>query len=299
MNFVKLDPETKFKWPNYGVGMPLSKEDDQKVKRVVQRDFTDILNVFLSGFKLPPCTSRLKMITQVVLGNKIYINSPLFGVYKTPDGHTRLRTSELNDSLKTQLELLFLDVSDKLDLDFTIEHIKKKFRECASNNYFVISLTATPLRALAEGESYITHSNILVIAKNRGIVYWIEPQTTINKTYEDSMISAIKTLVTEIGMVDPTVVNPVEVCPQAVTKDENCMFWSLTLFFLLLLNPQERDHNVLIKRFMEKYPTKEALEGYINGLKGHIKTAIDTQGAGRKQLTRKRRSKKRKTYRKK
>jgi hypothetical protein len=112
------------------------------------------------------------------------------------------------------------------------------------------------------------------------------------------MIQSIKNLVTEIGMPDPIVINPVEICPQALAKDQNCMFWAYIIFMLILLNPDERDHNVLVKRFIEKYPTKEALSGYVNGFKKLMEPDVSSLPGG-KRKTRKNRNKKRKTYRKK
>ena len=298
MSFVKLDPETKFKWLDYGVGQPLTPEQDTKLKRFIQSNYTEFLNSILQSLKLPSCSDTIRMLTTVTIGNSKYIKNPLFGVYKSEDVDTNLDKSTLSDLAKLNILTVFHEADGKINLwKNDISATKKKFQQCASNNIFVLGLTATPIYTPAVNESYISHANILLIAKNRGVVYWIEPETTVNPAYETEMISSIKKLVTEIGMVDPTVISPVEICPQAVAKDANCMFWAYTIFSLLMLNPQERDHNVLIKRFMEKYPTKEALTNFMNGFKQFLLPVVPTT-AGSK--TRKhRRTKKRKTYRRK
>lgn len=298
MNFIKFDPETKFKWLDYGVGQPLTSEQDTKLKRFIQSNYTEFLNSILQSLKLPSCSDTIRMLTRLTMGNSTYIKNPLFGIYKYEDVNANIDKSKLPDITKLDILHLFYEVDGIVHLSMNdIAATKKRFQECASNNIFVLGLTATPIYTPAINESYITHANILLIAKNRGVVYWIEPATTVNPAYETEMISSIKKLVTEIGMVDPTVISPVEICPQAVAKDTNCMFWAYTIFSLLMLNPQERDHNVLIKRFMEKYPTKEALANFMNGFKQFLLPVVPTT-AGNKTRKR-RRNKKRKTYRRK
>jgi hypothetical protein len=301
MASIKLDLETRFKWPKHS-GEPLTPENDKKLKKSVQFKYVELLNGLLHSFKLAPCSGELDIFTDLIIGNRKFVGktNPLFGTYTYPQMHSAIENSSFELSSQAALKELVDNIWVNLSIQFDIENIKKKFRECSNESLFVVSLTTIPVRKVAIGEPYIGHANILVIAKNRGIVFWIEPQTTIDSNYEARMIESIKKLVTDIGMVDPTVINPVEVCPQAITNDEDCMFWAYTIFLLIMLNPQERDHNILIKRFMEKYPTKEALTKYIDGFKQALLSfAISAGFIGAKRSRKRRLYKKRKTYRKK
>lgn len=265
---VKLDADKKFKWPDFkGLQTALSQEENKSLLQDVSKNYQNILDSTLSYLKFPTCSGRVGMITTVEVDNNRKNDTPLFGVYKSenlnPTIDSYLTISE--DSRKYIKDLIkTLKINEKVSTSADLQAIKDKYRECLSNDLFIINLTVFPLYYTT---NYAGHQNILVISKARGVIYWIEPQSTVDETYETSMIKSIKKLVTEIGMINPTVINPVETCPQAIAGDQNCMFWAYIILFLILLNPQERDHNALIKKFMEKYPTKEVLTSYINGLK--------------------------------
>lgn len=140
---------------------------------------------------------------------------------------------------------------------------------------------------------------MLVISKNRGIVYWIEPQTNVvDDDYTKELNKSIKKIVEDLGMADPTIINPVEVCPQTIADDSNCMFWTYIIFILILLNP-DKDHNLLVKQFLSKYPTKEALTRYVDGFKRTTIEALSPQTPGGKRTRKRRVHKKRRTYRRK
>lgn len=299
MSNLKFDANTKFKWIDYS-GEPLASNKDNLLKRVIQSKYVELLNAILKDLKLAPCSANVSMLTDLILNNKRYTTNPLFGTYTEKQREEAIEKSSFPDDIKNTLHELVDKITIGLGLDFDIEDIKKKFRECANQSLFIVSLNATPTRNISSGETYFTHANILVIAKNRGIVYWIEPQTTIDPTYETRMIESIKKLVTDIGMVDPTIINPVDVCPQSITNDQNCMFWAYIIFTLIMLNPTVRDHNVLVKQFLEKYPTKEALTKYIDGFKQQLVSQLTSAGLiGAKRSRKRRMYKKHKTLRRK
>lgn len=288
MSSVKLDPEKKFKWVEYRLATPLTETENTKLKSFLQSTYSGLIDVTLNNLRLRPCSGNITMITLYSSEGKTYINQPLFGTYKSTDVSTKLGQSTVSEDLKSKIQFQYNYYKSLLKLPANIEDIKKKFRECLSDNLFVVHLEVVPLEDI-DIKQYTTHSNILVIAKNRGTVYWIEPQTTINPTYEKLMITSIKNLVAEIGMPDATIINPVEVCPQAVTQDRNCMFWTYVIFLLIMLNPQERDHNIIINRFMEKYPTKESLETYMNNFKRDLFSKANLSGGKRRRTYRKKR----------
>lgn len=300
MSLVKLDIETKFKWPEYD-GDPLTQEENSKLMKLFWKQALSILNKTLSSFGLQECSGRVSIIADLRFrSEQPYIrleDNPLFGVYKQADVEPALAQSGFSENGKTYLRMVVKNVISDRWIEFPFETIKTKFRECLSSNFFVIALSTVPLSDIL-GVS--NHANMLVISKSRGTVYWIEPQGSpsyAESDYSQLMGKSIKKLVTDLGMADPTIVNPVTVCPQTISDDINCQFWSYIIFFLLMLNPREQDHNKLIQKFMQKYSTKEALTRYIDGFKRKMLEQISSS-AGRRRHTHKRRvNKKRKTQR--
>jgi hypothetical protein len=298
MSNIRFDPATRFKWLDFS-GEPLTAEEDIQLKRYMAFMYTSVINIQLKFVGLAPCSSEIRMLTTLKIDGE-ESKSNLFGAYTITQVDSLIQQNT-NQLVKDNLTAITTSLESKLNLPIDISDVKKKFRECARESLFVVSLIAIPIDFNQSGvkERYILHQNILVIAKNKGIVFWIEPQTTIDPRYEAAMIKSIKNLVTDIGMADPTVINPVEVCPQAVTKDNNCMFWAYVIFMLIMENPTEYDHNKLIKQFMEKYPTKESLEKYMNGFKRALISALSTGGKRFRKHRTRRTHKKRKTIRRK
>jgi hypothetical protein len=296
----KLDPLTNIKILDIkSIPTPISPQQDEELRKDFQTDFVPILNGTLKYFNIPMCSGKITMATTVKLQDKAYINNPLFGNYKFEDANQLIDNSTLDISTKSQLKNMLITSKYALYASHSadIETIKKQYKECLSNDLFVVHLTIYPISDTGLS-GHITHANILVISKARGTVYWIEPQTTLNTAYEELMIKSIKKLVSEIGMTDPEVINPVETCPQMIAGDKNCMFWSYIILLLILLNPGVRDHNTLIKGFMNKYSTKEALINYMNGLKLFMVDPDKYKGSGRRRSIRRKHIKKRsKTYR--
>jgi hypothetical protein len=300
MSNIKLDPETKFKWPEYD-GDPFTEKEDDKTRVLFSKQSSDVLNKLLSSVGIQECSGKIPMSVGLRYRTSPTISriTPLFGTYKESDLEPKIALMDYDESQKKYLRMMIKHTFGKIWEKYPFETIKQKFRECTGSNLFVIHVIVMPLSDIYEVPF---HANMLVIAKNRGVVYWIEPQAEPgdSQVYTKELSNSIKRLVEDLGMPDPTIVNPVEVCPQAITNDENCMFWTYIIFMLILLNPQERDHNKLVKQFLEKYPTKEALTRYVDGFKRTFLDMFPAPAQAGKGRTYKRRVvKKRKTYRRK
>ena len=298
---LKFDPDEKFKWIDFGTAPPLTDLQDKQLRKMVQSNYTRMLDGLLNQFNLPLCSGSVKMLTTVDVDGRTYINNPLFGVYKTTPSIDKVIQSHYPDpdDIAAMKFLGAYDVSHASFLDAlpsNIDDIKKKFKECAQESLFVIDLTTYPVTPLKAGP-LVTHQNILIIQKNRGSVFWIEPQSLGTREHILAMSKAIKTLVTDIGMVNPTIQVVSVECPQAVTRDSNCMFWAYSIFFTALLNPYETNKNNLIKKFMTKYPTEAALVSYMNGLKFWMKKQMGIAG-GKKATRRTKRVRKPKSLKK-
>lgn len=288
---IKIDADQKFKWTDFKLQPPLSDAVNKQVKFAVSTKYDNVIQYRLNAYKLAPCSKRVFMAGQLLFNNDSgMIDNPLFGLYDIEDKKRRIEESGLSEKLQFNIDYIFEMSGAKLLLEAKndIESVKKKFRECANQKLFIVPLVVTPIKDMSLGQ-VSSHQNILVIAKNRGTVYWIEPETIQGINYQNAMIRSIKELVTTIGMVDPTVIIPSGTCPQGIVNDKNCMFWSLVIFELIMLNPDERDHSVLIQKFLQKYPTNEALNGYINGFKYVIKGLFGIAG-GKKRVSRTRKS---------
>lgn len=295
MSLIKLDPETKFKWPEFD-GDPLTEKENNNVLTILARNRKPIIDGFLSMFGLQECSGVIPIITvtqfRTVDGYKI---NSLFGTYKQSDLEPNLALlTQYSEDQKKYIRMMIKNTIGNTWETYSFETIKKKFRECASSNYFTVYLSLKPL---TDQLGTSAHANMLVIAKNRGVVYWIEPQTKLMEVnYTNELHKSIKKLVEDLGMADPTIINPVQVCPQTITGDLNCMFWTYLIFILILLNPN-KDHNDLVKQFLSKYSTKELLTRYIDGFKRNTLETL-APSAGRRRKTIRRYLKKRKTYRK-
>lgn len=143
--------------------------------------------------------------------------------------------------------MFFVDKDDE-----RLTQLKTVFKTQCRNDYFYIPLNILPLvhtNISSEVSRTIPgHANGILIRRSKGTVMRIEPQNSpefdskINKAINTGIIK----LVNEIGLVNPTFVELNEVCPQALTKDKNCAFWTMFIFKEILQNIFKKDPNQVI-----------------------------------------------------
>jgi hypothetical protein len=156
--------------------------------------------------------------------------------------------------------------------------IKIEFQECTNLQYF-IPLTTFPIY------NNFGHQNLLLFNKDDKRVTWIEPQ------YEDAKFEGDKILIKdiiikllkflELNPSEYTLDLPSKQCPQSITLDDNCMFWTLMLSMFLMLNPKSTIDEVS-SAILEKFPTKELLSKFIENFKVGAYNLMELEGGKRK-----------------
>lgn len=194
----------------------------------------------------------------------IYSTDRLEGVSNTlADETDRMHLSFIVDTKKIKSKL---DSSIEL-----IETLKQQYPQCRSP-FLYIPLTLIPISLKDPAQS--SHANGILIGRN-GTVFRIEPQydPKIGIKINKDINSAVVDIADKIGLKDPRFVELNDVCPQAITLDENCIFWTLFIMNEILRNMYKiKDPNDVIKIYMSK--SKEELDALIKNFKTELITKI-------------------------
>jgi hypothetical protein len=172
--------------------------------------------------------------------------------------------------------------------------MKQEFKQCTNLQYFV------PLSTFRVYDE-VGHQNLLLFNKDDKRVTWIEPQYE-NVEYYKQTAPLITDIVNRLlNLFELTTENysielPTKPCPQSVTKDDNCMFWTLMLTFYLMLNPKSTIDEVS-SAVLKKFPTKELLSQHIQNFKVGAYNLMNAGGGKRKRRRTRRHKSVRKTKR--
>ena len=218
-------------------------------------------------------TQNLNMVTYISL-NKGRVLAKTSGIYSY-DALEKIQTAVGTNSLiGTQLAAVFAYTDIRKRLDSNVEligNLKKLYPECRSP-FLYIPLTLIPLDTTNIKESF--HANGILLGRN-GTVFRIEPQfdPKISDVVNEGIKSAIVEIADKIGLKDPRFVELNDVCPQAITLDENCIFWTLFIMNEILRNMYKiKDPNDVIKLYSSK--PKPELDGLIKNFKRELATKI-------------------------
>jgi hypothetical protein len=171
---------------------------------------------------------------------------------------------EIQFLTRKELTKKFLSLPPKLKLDEIWENVKLAIQNPS------IKVITIPLSKLIYYEginsnttSLIHHANYIVIRKAAKLWYLVEPErnTSSNLDFKDKLDKRFEhRILSEIGKrVDDAAgeeytYDPIRVtCPQAITKDENCIWWSLLLAYMLAQNSETIDFNMLLKKILRTY----------------------------------------------
>lgn len=165
--------------------------------------------------------------------------------------------------------------------------LKEEFKDCNYFQYFI------PL-VVFNIDSKVSHQNLLLINKNDQVVTWIEPQfdSKIIGTERVTLIrNTINTLL-DFLIQDKKIRQeyqidyPAKICPQAITLDKNCMFWSFLLAMELVINNNSTIDEVS-EAMLKKFPDKKSLSEYMNNFKVYVSEFAKDGGKRRKTIRRK------------
>ena len=157
-----------------------------------------------------------------------------------------------------------------------IENIKTFFKSGCRNDYMYIPLRLMPLifaNVPRQVRNSISgHANGILIRRSKGTVMRLEPDNTTSLLGGDEAIkSGITEFASEIGLVNPTFVDIEMMCPQMLTRDKNCAFWTMYMFKEILQNIFKKDPNEVIKEMTSKI---DQLPTMIENFKKELTTTI-------------------------
>lgn len=157
--------------------------------------------------------------------------------------------------------------------DDNVSDSRSLFQECPGDQYFYVPFEVVPVEEKYSG----SHANGLILSKAKGTVMRIEPAYKLDTTraLDQKINEGMIKFANEIGLKDPTWVEFEATCPQAITVDDNCIFWTLLLFKTVLEN-LNKDPNVVVKELSTK--PKEELSALIEGFKTELRTKIIPEG---------------------
>lgn len=111
--------------------------------------------------------------------------------------------------------------------DGGMTQLKSEFQNCVGSvNFFLIPLTLVPM---VDGPR---HANAILVSKSEGTYFRIEPAYAKEDTTDTNnarIYQGIENILSEIGARQFTHKELNATCPQSLTKDDNCLFWTAFL----------------------------------------------------------------------
>jgi len=163
--------------------------------------------------------------------------------------------------------------------DGNIPAIKKEFQSCRKNYFYVpLSLRPDPYFAgnykQKTGTRLERHANGIIVNKGDGTYFHLEPQYSSDSPADDPVIrKGIQNAVGEIGAIQFSRKELNETCPQHLTEDRNCLFWTAYTIREILRNIyKNKDPNDTIKDISSR--GKEELNRQIRLFKESIANLV-------------------------
>jgi len=146
--------------------------------------------------------------------------------------------------------------------DTAILKIKDSLSSCPHNLVF-IPLMLLNLAGFDMPPDILDHQNGILISKKDSKVLRIEPEyypelsTEEHERRQEAINDGIINIVKAVGIENPVIVSLNQVCPQAVTRDLNCIFWTLFICQEIMISEHGLDNPNEIIRFYSSKPPGE------------------------------------------
>jgi hypothetical protein len=171
----------------------------------------------------------------------LYANERLVGIYKLQQVRDIPAVSP-----QTTIENA-LALSSGLTEDGNITAIKHYYKSCVGSvDFFYIPLALIPISYPATA---IRHANGILVSKSKGTYFRIEPEYSESDPNVEApkIYEGIEKALNEIGAKDFTRTELSTTCPQGLTQDLNCLFWSAYLSREIIRNVyKNQDPNTTI-----------------------------------------------------
>jgi hypothetical protein len=245
-----------------------------RLQNVIRRDLNDLTGIYKID-QIQPILDKIKLNPNFTDDEKQMINM-------SADYMIR---NELIDTSKSKKNI-FGSKPDVNNRNEKINTLRYDFFNCPRDRYFFIPINLTGVR----GGRFSTtgHANAIIINKQRGTVIRIEPGYDNSRPgnrqvveREDKIKQGIISLVNDIGLKDPTYKEFDATCPQSISLDKNCIFWTSYIFQTMLLN-LDKDPVAAINMVSKK--PREELLALIENYKLELITKIIPHGLKRYNL---------------
>jgi hypothetical protein len=145
--------------------------------------------------------------------------------------------------------------------DGNIPTLRQEFQRCESKYFYI------PLLLLPTVTTVQLHANGLLVRRSDGAVYRIEPaldvQTETPRTIveiESKIDKGIVTALGEIGVPKPTLYDFGVTCPQAIAKDQNCMFWTAYITHEILKQIETKEPREVVRELTSNPPKMDSFK---------------------------------------
>jgi len=164
-------------------------------------------------------------------------------------------------------------------LDGNIPTLQREFQMCESKYFYI------PLALLPTVTTVPLHANGLLVHRSEGTVYRIEPELEVQKETPQTLVDieskidkGILTALDEIGVPTPKLYDFGVTCPQAIAKDQNCMFWTAYIVREILRQIDSKEPREVVRELTANRPD-------IESFKEDLRTNLIPQFLAQKQVT--------------
>lgn len=239
----------------------LSEEEELELRTHLMTEYTRYLYSLLKDAGQFPefCASEVYMPYVYFLKDGIAVNKDVEGSRMMPFMNAVFTPDEFADAMgRYGIDVYLNEVT--MPTPFVIQSADVVLSlalnlDLCQSRYFVVSV-----RILEIGNPQ-SHQTILLFDKEKKECIAIEPH--ISSPY---VMQLYKFFLERVGLTEYTLIEPPEVCVQAVAKDKNCMFWSLILI-TRYLEENFPTINAVHKAIMDTHPTDKELKIYVDAFK--------------------------------
>ncbi len=212
---------------------------------------TDAVNLSSQG-----CVSTERM-------NMLYGDDRVAGIYKV---------SQLPPDLMEEYNRKRGIFYAGLKPDAGIAVLKETFKNCVGSvDFFYIPLTLV----YSPNVFSPRHANGILVSKSKGTYFRIEPQYSPEGMDTTQIDQGIKNILGDIGARDFRQIGLNVVCPQFLTNDMDCQFWTAYLTLEIIRNMYKNpDPNTTITQIMTANNTPEKLRATIETFKKQVSQAV-------------------------
>jgi len=224
-------------------------------------------HLFMSGYFI----TRDK--DNYIQGHSSYLSGHIYS-YTWADAYIR----EIDDMKKNEPEYFermhfpeLAEIYEKgriyyLDDNYTMISELKEYISTCEHNLVFIPIMLINIAGFRIPLDITDHVNGILISKKDGKFLVIEPrrdpekipETRDDVIMEEQIESGYIKLITALGIENPVNVSLYDVvCPQAVTNDINCIFWTLLICQAILMRSDDLDHVKEVIRFYSSKPKGE------------------------------------------